>query len=113
MGAVLGKYREFVEDERAVTGRESICRERLRNRLEKHYPDQFVFLTPTRREGCFVALNNLEHHIRLAIKHTQREKEKSAEVRLSRNLSSQRNHSISDCDFNTDGRSCRTGQSEA
>ena len=86
MGEVVGKYRQFVEDERNVKGRESICRERVRNRLEKYYPDQFVFLTPTRREGGFVALNDLEHHIRLAIKHAKQEKEKSDEVRFNRKV---------------------------
>jgi hypothetical protein len=62
------------------TTRESAHRDRLRARLEKRYPNQFMFITPNKREGTFVALNNIEHYVRHAIKIAKEEKEKAAAV---------------------------------
>jgi hypothetical protein len=80
MGDVLKKYRELSEEEKTKTTRESICRERLRHRLEKFYSNKFVFVTPNRREGTFIAMNDMDHYIRLAIKNAKQEKEKATEV---------------------------------
>jgi hypothetical protein len=83
MGDVLLKYRELSEEEDThKTTRESICRERLRRRLEKFYSNKFVFVTPNRREGTFIALNNIDHYVRLAIKNAKQEKEKATETSI-------------------------------
>ena len=86
MGDVLTKYREILNEENVInnisTTRDSICRERLRHNLEKFYASQFVFVTPNKREGTYVALNDIGHYVRLSIKNAKREKEKAAEVRF-------------------------------
>ncbi len=80
MTAVLAKYRELTEEVMNPKRRESLCRIKLRTRLEKLYPNQFVFIIPNRRDGTFVALNDIEHYLRSSIKTAQKEKEKSVEV---------------------------------
>jgi hypothetical protein len=89
MTEVLTKYRELTEEEEEdinTTKRESICRVRLRNRLEKCYPNEFVFVVPNKRDGTFIALNNIDHYIRIAIKNAQQEKEKATEVNFQINF---------------------------
>jgi hypothetical protein len=82
MGEVLKKHSEFMGGDKNPTSRESFKRERLKNRLEKFYPNQFIFVIPMRREGTFIALNDINHYIRLAIKNAKQEKEKALEVNL-------------------------------
>lgn len=81
MSEVLTKYRELAEEDIDTTTREDICRVRLKNRLEKFYPNQFVFVVPNKRDGTFIALNDVDYYVRIAIKNAQREKEKTTEVK--------------------------------
>ena len=82
MGDVVKKYRELTEDEKHSTIRETTYRERIRNQLEKFYSNQFIFVTPNKREGTFIALNDIYHYIRRIIKYAKQEKEKATEVIL-------------------------------
>ena len=75
MGEVLTKNRSLTGEQKNPKARESICRDRLRRRLEKFYANQFIFITPSRREGTFVALNDTEHYVRQAIRTTREDKE--------------------------------------
>jgi len=83
MNEVLTKYRELTKEDintTTTTTRENLCRSRLRNHLEKFYPNQFVFVVPNKHDGTYIALNNIDHYVRFAIKNVQQEKEKVTEV---------------------------------
>ncbi|CAF3523635.1 unnamed protein product [Rotaria sordida] len=82
MGDVLIKYKELIQEINTNTTRENIYRERLRNHLEKFYTNQFIFITPNKREGTFIALNDINHYIRFAIKNAKQEKEKATEASI-------------------------------
>ncbi|CAF2482622.1 unnamed protein product [Rotaria sp. Silwood2] len=82
MGEVLIKYKELIEETNTSTTRETAYRERLKNQLEKFYSNQFIFVTPNKREGTFIALNDIDHYIRLAIKNAKQEKEKATEASI-------------------------------
>lgn len=86
MGEVLTKYKELAQEHKTdnnnsnTTTRDNVHRDRLKHQLEKHYANQFVFVTPNKREGTFVALNDINYYIRFAIKNAKQEKEKATEV---------------------------------
>ncbi|CAF0720653.1 unnamed protein product [Rotaria sp. Silwood1] len=82
MGEVLIKYKELIEETNTNTTRENIYRERLRHQLEKFYSNQFIFVTPNKREGTFIALNDIDHYVRLAIKNAKQEKDKATEASI-------------------------------
>ncbi len=72
---VVTKYQELTKEEINPTKPERLCRIRLRNRLEKLYPNEFLFVVPNKRDGTFIALNNIDHYVRFAIKKAQQDKE--------------------------------------
>ncbi|CAF4732317.1 unnamed protein product, partial [Rotaria socialis] len=82
MGEVLQKYKELLEGETGTTTRENVHRERLRHQLEKYYSSKFIFVTPNKREGTFVALHDIDHYVRYAIKNAKQEKEKATEASI-------------------------------
>ncbi|CAF2119921.1 unnamed protein product [Rotaria magnacalcarata] len=82
MGEVLQKYKELIEEGTSTTTRENVHRERLRHQLEKYYSSKFIFVTPNKREGTFVALHDIDHYVRYAIKNAKQEKEKATEASI-------------------------------
>lgn len=81
MNEVLTKYRTLTDETIDLTKRQTFCRIQLRNRLEKLYPNKFVFVVPNRRDGTYIALNDIDTYVRMAIKKVQQEKEKAIEVK--------------------------------
>ena len=75
MSDALTKYQQLTKEEMDLTKSERRCRIRLRNRLEKFYPNKFLFVVPNKHDGTFIALNDIDHYIRFAIKKAQQDKE--------------------------------------
>lgn len=110
---VLTKYHEFVaDDEQTNDSRKNLtlCRVRLRNRLENFYPNEFIFVVPNKRDGTYIALNDINHYLRSAIKKTQEDKEKFTKVISFFSLSNRAHLPFEYLDFNgiVDHRSTRS-----
>jgi hypothetical protein len=75
MSEVLTKYQELTKEEIHPIKSEHYGRIRIRNRLEKFYPNEFIFVVPSKRDGTYIALNDIDHYIRFAIKKAQQDKE--------------------------------------
>lgn len=78
---VLTKYHEFIVEEGLESDKSAtLCRVRLRNRLEKFYPNEFAFVVPNKRDGTYIALNDLNHYVCSAIKKAHDDKDKATKV---------------------------------
>ena len=80
MSDALEKYKEFTEENTHTPVGKSFGRVQLRNRLEKYYPNEFLFIVPNKHDGTFIALNNIDHYVRFAIKRAQQDRIKATEV---------------------------------
>lgn len=86
MNDVLIQYRQITNETIVSTQRQSFCRARLRHRLEKFYPNEFIFVLPNKHDGTYIALNNIDHYVRMGIKNVQQEKDKATKVNFQINF---------------------------
>ena len=80
MSEALTKYKEFTEENTLTPVGKSLGRVQLRNRLEKCYPNEFLFIVPNKHDGTFIALNDIDYYLRFAIKRAQQDRIKATEV---------------------------------
>lgn len=82
----LTKYHEYIaekeHEEETIDSQKNanLGRVQLRNRLEKFYPNEFVFVVPNKRDGTHIALNDINHYICSIIKKAQQDKESATKV---------------------------------
>lgn len=72
---VLNKFKELSNLDSDSTVSNRTHRTQIRTYFEKHYPNRLVFFAPSKYDGTYIAMNDMNYYLRHSVKQLLKQNE--------------------------------------